>query len=786
MTRRTASVLFVCLSAGLAVGAEPIDILTHTPPRAHEGESVVRVTADSAREVAAALALSESLWSEGAGVGSFDIQIRADRVPVLIEAGLEVQTRIGDLQAHADRAWSRVQAAERMLQARPRQPDRGTSPHDETWFENYKQLAQIETYVAGLNAARPDLTALSVIGQSLQNRPIRAITITGPDEPGNAAADRPVIIWNGCQHAREWISPMTVTYIASRLLGDYDTDPAVRSLVDSTRIVIVPVANPDGYLFSWSSQRYWRKNRRANNASDFGVDLNRNWGYEWGGDGSSSNPASDIYRGPTSFSEPETQVLRDLALSFGDGLAAHIDYHSYSQLILYPFGYADGVAAPEPDRTFFETLSNDLSDLILSDSGAFYNPIPSWALYPASGTATDWFYGATGAKSLTFELRPSDQDVGGLEGFDPPPSTILPCARENFAAALLFAERTTQPLSFLSDAPVTVRADEPTPIGFSVSSGVADLAPGTVAAFASVGGGPVVELAVSGGGGGGGANYTTTLPPVPCGQTVAFFFRATTSDGRTIEYPAKGPFVASTVRVIFEDAMESNTGWVVGATGDNATSGVWTRMAPQATAAQPGADRSPVGTQCWITDGRAGTGVGSFDVDGGATTLTSPRLDASDAGPDAEIVYWRWYSNDQGASPNTDDMPVLISNDNGSTWTTLEIVTENANAWVERRFRIADFVEPTADIRVRFVARDLDPGSIVEAGVDDVSIVTPNCPPPSQTADLAPPLGVFNFFDVAAYLALYNAGDPAADYTLDGNLNFFDLSAYLALFNAGI
>ena len=779
MTRRTASVLFVCLSAGLAVGAEPIDILTHTPPRAHEGESVVRVTADSAREVAAALALSESLWSEGAGVGSFDIQIRADRVPVLIEAGLEVQTRIGDLQAHADRAWSRVQAAERMLQARPRQPDRGTSPHDETWFENYKQLAQIETYVAGLNAARPDLTALSVIGQSLQNRPIRAITITGPDEPGNAAADRPVIIWNGCQHAREWISPMTVTYIASRLLGDYDTDPAVRSLVDSTRIVIVPVANPDGYLFSWSSQRYWRKNRRANNASDFGVDLNRNWGYEWGGDGSSSNPASDIYRGPTSFSEPETQVLRDLALSFGDGLAAHIDYHSYSQLILYPFGYADGVAAPEPDRTFFETLSNDLSDLILSDSGAFYNPIPSWALYPASGTATDWFYGATGAKSLTFELRPSDQDVGGLEGFDPPPSTILPCARENFAAALLFAERTTQPLSFLSDAPVTVRADEPTPIGFSVSSGVADLAPGTVAAFASVGGGPVVELAVSGGGGGGGANYTTTLPPVPCGQTVAFFFRATTSDGRTIEYPAKGPFVASTVRVIFEDAMESNTGWVVGATGDNATSGVWTRMAPQATAAQPGADRSPVGTQCWITDGRAGTGVGSFDVDGGATTLTSPRLDASDAGPDAEIVYWRWYSNDQGASPNTDDMPVLISNDNGSTWTTLEIVTENANAWVERRFRIAD-------IRVRFVARDLDPGSIVEAGVDDVSIVTPNCPPPSQTADLAPPLGVFNFFDVAAYLALYNAGDPAADYTLDGNLNFFDLSAYLALFNAGI
>ena len=62
-------------------------------------------------------------------------------------------------------------------------------------------------------------------------------------------------------------------------MGDYEIDPVVRSLVDSTRIVIVPVVNPDGYLFSWSSERYWHKNRRPNNPSDFGVDLNRNWGY---------------------------------------------------------------------------------------------------------------------------------------------------------------------------------------------------------------------------------------------------------------------------------------------------------------------------------------------------------------------------------------------------------------------------------------------------------------------------------------------------------------------------
>lgn len=790
MARRTAFVLSVCLAAGSVVGAEPIDILTHTPPRAYEGQSVVRVTADSAREVAAALALAESLWSEGAGVGSFDIQIQNDRVPVLIQAGLEVETRIPDLQAHADMAWSRVRAAERMLRARPPHSPRpfpadtarGGSPHDETWFENYKQLAQIEAYVANLHGARPDLTALSVVGQSLQNRPIHAITITGPDAPDNAASDRPVILWNGCQHAREWISPMTVTYIASRLVADYDTDPAVRSLVDSTRIVIVPVANPDGYLYSWSSQRYWRKNRRPNNAVDYGVDLNRNWGYQWGGAGSSSSPSSDIYRGTSAFSEPETRVLRDLALSYGDRLAAHIDYHSFSQLILYPFGYANGVMAPEPDNSFFASLTADMAGLIFDISGVAYRPIPSWQLYPAAGGATDWFYGAAGAKSLTIELRPGE-NITSLEGFDPPPSTILPTARENFAAAMLFADRTTQPLSFSVHAPTTVRADEPTGLAFSVAPGTAGLNNASVTAFAAVGGGDPVELGVSAVGPGA---YTTTLPPVPCGQSVAFSFRATTTGGAVIDYPASGSFVATTVRVLFEDDMETDTGWVVGAPGDNATSGIWTRMAPQATAAQPGADHSPDGTLCWITDGRAGSGVGSYDIDGGTTTLTSPRLDASQAGPDAELVYWRWYSNDQGANPNTDDMPVLISNNGGATWTTLEVVTENANAWVEKRFRIADFVEPTSDIRVRFVARDLDPGSIVEAGVDDLSIVTPNCPAPSQTADLAEPFGVFNFFDVAAYLALYNAGDLAADYTGDGDLNFFDLSAYLTLFNAGI
>lgn len=775
---RHAACALVAALAGTA-HAQLLDVLNHTPPRVYEGQSVVRVRADSIREVNAAMALSESLWSEGAGVNSpFDLQIQADRIGALREAGLEVEIIIPDLQANADRAWAELRQAARFDRPRPLNTPRGGNPHDETWFANYKQLDQIYAYINNLAAARPDLASVSDVGNTIQGRDQFAITITGPDQPGNPASARPVVIWNGCQHAREWVSPMTVTYIASRLVSDYDTDPVVKDLVDSTRFVVLPVTNPDGYLYSWSTERYWRKNRR----STYGVDLNRNWGYEWGGDGSSGATDSDIYRGATPFSEPETQSLRDLALSFGDDLVAHIDYHTYSQLILYPFGYADGVQAPEPDRTFFQNLTEDMSDLIQSQSGAFYNPIVSWLLYPAAGTASDWFYGDPGAKSLTIELRPSDQDVFGLDGFSPPASTILPTAQENWAAAKLFAQRTTLPLAFGLDAPATVAADEQPVIGFTLTPGTQDYDPTSVVVSARVGAGPFVPVPTTPNGTG---TYSAALPAPACGQTVEFTVSATTLGGSVLTFPSSGSFAIDAVAIAFTDDMESNTGWTVGAPGDSASTGQWERADPQPTAAQPGDDHTPAGTLCWITGAQSGTGVGSFDVDGGATTLTSPAFDATAGAGDAILSYYRWYSNDQGAAPNSDSMLVQISNNNGSTWSTLETVTENANAWVGKSFRIADFVSPTDQVRVRFVASDLGDGSIVEAGVDDLSLSFTDCES-TLTADLAAPFGVFNFFDIAAYIDLYGASDPAADYDQNGTLNFFDIGRFIELYNAGI
>lgn len=753
-----------------------VDLSQHTPPRAYEGQCVVRVRTATHSQLDALLAIVESVWSESTGVGLIDVQLQRADLPTLTKLGIGYDMLIEDLQAHRDARWQE----NRRLSALDAVAPRGGVAHDDAWFSNYKQFADIITYFNTIAATHPDIASMSIVGSSLQGNDIYALTITAPDAPGNAIADRPVVLWNGAQHAREWVSPMTVSYLASKLADDYGSDPRVDDIINNTRLVIVPVLNPDGYLYTWSSERYWRKNRRNNGNGTFGVDLNRNWGYEWGGQGASSNSADDTYHGTAPFSEPETQVLRDLSLSFGNDLVAHIDYHTYSQLILWPFGYAEGVQTPEPDRTFFDNLATAMSDEILAYSGVFYDPIQSVDLYPAAGASSDWFYGQLGVKSLTIELRP---DGSGFGGFDPDPSIILPTARENYEAAKLFVERTTLPVSFAHNPVDLVQADQPTPVELAVSDIIETHDPSTVTLHARVGASgaaipiPMTPL--------GDDVYGASLPQTPCGMLVHYAFSVQTTDGDTIAYPSSGEFeaLAQELSIAAEDDMETNTAWVVGQASDTATTGIWNRMNPQGTDAQPEDDHTPgTGVNCWVTDGNAGSSVGANDIDAGATTLTSPLLDASTLGEDAELVYWRWYSNNQGAAPNEDSMRVEISDNAGSSWTTLEIVTENAGAWVEKRFRIADFVSPSDSVRVRFIASDLINGSIVEAGVDDLRLIALGCS--GNPADLNGD-GSLDFFDISLFLSAFNANDPIADFTGDGVYDFFDVSAFLSAFNAG-
>ncbi len=231
--------------------------------------------------------------------------------------------------------------------------------------------------------------------------------------------------------------------------------------------------------------------------------------------------------------------------------------------------------------------------------------------------------------------------------------------------------------------------------------------------------------------------YRATLPPPVCGATPEFYFEADTVACGLVRLPVDAPvetftaLVGDTIKT-FADDMEADLGWQGGVGGDTATTGVWVRVDPRGTAAQPEDDHTAVpGVTCWVTgQGAIGGAVGDNDVDGGRTTLLGPILDASGAG-DHKVSYWRWYSNDQGSGPNEDIFQVDISANGGTSWTNVETIgpsgTGTSGGWIQHTFRVADFVSPTSQLRLRFVASDFGTGSIVEAAVDDVQLFTTDC-----------------------------------------------------------
>jgi hypothetical protein len=177
-----------------------------------------------------------------------------------------------------------------------------------------------------------------------------------------------------------------------------------------------------------------------------------------------------------------------------------------------------------------------------------------------------------------------------------------------------------------------------------------------------------------------------------------------------------------------DDNLEIDRGWTVGAGDDTATTGVWERVDPVGTDAQPEDDHTTdPGVFCFVTgQGQVGGGLGDDDVDGGKTTLFSPLLDVSGY-TDPYIGYWRWYSNNTGSTPNTDVFTVDVSDDAGANWSNVEVVgpagPEAGGGWFFHIFRVADEVTPTAEVMLRFIAADDGEGSLVEAAIDDLVVI---------------------------------------------------------------
>ena len=297
-------------------------------------------------------------------------------------------------------------------------------------------LAEVVQELDSMKLLFPNLISTKLlIGNSIDDRPIYMVKIS--NNP-NINEDEPEILYTALHHAREPEGMMQMIFYMYYLLENYGTDPEVTYLVDNREIFFIPVVNPDGYEYNRQTNPngggMWRKNRRNNGGGIYGVDLNRNYGpYEyWNAPngGSSTNPGSSTYRGTAPFSESETATIRDFLAS--KNLKNTLNYHTYSNLLIYPYGALEHETA---DSLTFREFARDMTVY----NGYAYGTDQQTVGYSTRGNSDDYFYDgdtiANGGK--IFAMTP---EVGSYsDGFWPSQSRIIPLAEENVFSNLYYA-----------------------------------------------------------------------------------------------------------------------------------------------------------------------------------------------------------------------------------------------------------------------------------------------------------------------------------------------------------
>ncbi|HBN10137.1 MAG TPA: hypothetical protein DD435_16355 [Cyanobacteria bacterium UBA8530] len=286
--------------------------------------------------------------------------------------------------------------------------------------KGYHTYASMVEELKSTVAKYPSICQLVDIGDSWEktrgqaDRDIWALKITGPSK-----GQKPNILFDANHHAREIVTTELAMKLISYLTTGYEKDAQVKNWVDTREIWIIPMNNPDGHIKAEKGLD-WRKNTDSalSNDASFppygtGVDLNRNYPFHWG-ESASDNPSDPTFQGPGAFSEPETQAVRELFKQ--KKFAVSLFLHSYSNLVLYPWGYS---ADPTKDDARFAAVARKMA------SYNNYTPMPESQLYVCSGGSDDWAYGEMGAFSMTIEVG------GRKDGFDPPYASMDRFWKEN-------------------------------------------------------------------------------------------------------------------------------------------------------------------------------------------------------------------------------------------------------------------------------------------------------------------------------------------------------------------
>ena len=622
------------------------------------------------------------------------------------------------------------------------------------WYADYKTWTEVNDKLLELENNSPEIATHIIVGQTYEGRDIHGIRITAPGD----ASNRKQVLFNGCQHAREWVSVMVPVYVIETIIDNWYTDPSMQSYLETTEVIVVPIVNPDGYEFTYAADgdRFWRKNRRNNTGSCEGVDLNRNWSYAWNeGDSTSTNTCSDVYVGSGEFSEPETQAMRDLIYTLPN-LVAHIDFHSYSQLILEP--WASSNIAP-PRVNIVKALSTAMRDGIFSVHGETYVAGTGGdLLYLADGVFPDWTTDR-GALAYTIELRPT-----GSPGFDLPPSEILPTCQESYEAVRTLIQFINEPVTFSFPEGIPSLASPGDVLSFPVETILVleeDIYPETMSLHLRYGNnGPFAQRVVAYDGDN---IFSVSLPTSVCGLEAEFWFSVQTETGQTIRYPEGEEVLrVSTSSNVYMWNMDENPNWT--------TEGDWAWGTPLGGGGEYG-NPDP-------TSGATGNNVLGYNLSGDYANnlseqhLTTPSF--SLMGTSNTSLRFQRYLNVEQPSYDNASISISVSND---AWTDVwaNPSTIEDDQWQTVTYDISSRADQQSDVRLRWTMGTTDGGWKFSGwNIDDIQIISTgnNAVQGDVNCD-----GLVNVTDILAVVSVWGPCDMpcAEDIVPDGVINVIDL-----------
>ena len=470
--------------------------------------------------------------------------------------------------------------------------------------------------------------------QTIEGRDVYCVRISNtPDQNTN----KPKIQYNSLTHAREPMGMQQMMFFMWYLLENYTTNEEVKYLVDNLELYFIPVMNPDGFMYNYITDPagggMWRKNRRNNGSGEYGVDLNRNFGYKWGYDnyGSSPDPWSETYRGPSAFSEFETQDFREFCVDKKFKFA--YNYHTYANETLYPWCYVTEVTPDSLTEYAF-------TEHMMAENGYVCGPA-GLVLYNTNGDAMDWEYGDSILKPRIICF--TTETGNNSDGFWPAPDRIVPLAEENMYANLQAAELTLPYAEITDFGPViNSRRDGFFPFQFK-RLGLTDSTDYTITIkpldsllFVSVGPPKIIHYPAQH------TVYTDSIgyslvPGLQIGQSYRYIWQI--NNGMTT----------------FRDTVKKYFGWETTLLSDSCnTMNNWT------SAHWNTSNKTSHSSALSITDSPSGSYTNNT-----YNTMTLKNKITILQSPVAVIEYWVRYSLEK----NMDYCQFTTSLDNGSTWT---------------------------------------------------------------------------------------------------------------------